>query len=119
MTLPLQITFRQMEPSPALEARIRQRAAELEQVCDRITACRVVVEYGQKRHHQGKLFAVHVDLIAPGFEVVVGRGATVSHAHEDAHVAVRDAFDAARRQLEDHVRTARDEAKRPIRMTPA
>jgi ribosome-associated translation inhibitor RaiA len=111
MQLPLQITFRHMDPSAALEARIRQRTAELEQFCDRITACRVVVERMNRRHQQGNLFEVHVDLTVPGREIAVGRERGDNHAHEDAHVAVRDAFDAARRALEDHVRRRRGEAK--------
>jgi cold shock CspA family protein/ribosome-associated translation inhibitor RaiA len=111
MQLPLQITFRHMGRSAALEARIRQRAAELEQFFDRITACRVVVERMNRRRQQGNLFEVHVDLTVPGREIAVGRERGDNHAHEDAHVAVRDAFDAARRALDDHVRRRRGEAK--------
>jgi ribosome-associated translation inhibitor RaiA/cold shock CspA family protein len=111
MQLPLQITFRHMDPSPAIEARIRQRAEELDQFFDRITSCRVVVECSHKRQHQGKLFEVRVDLTVPGREIVVGRDPGANHAHEDAHVAVRDAFDAARRLLEDHARDRRGAVK--------
>lgn len=111
MQLPLQITFRHMEPSPALEARIRQRAEELDQFFDRIIACRVVVECANRRHQQGNLFEVHIDLTLPGREIVVGRDSGANHAHEDAHVAVRDAFDSARRLLEDHARRSRGDAK--------
>jgi len=107
----VEITFRHMEPSPALEARIRQRAEELEQFFNRITATRVVVECRHPRHHQGKLFEVLVDLKLPGNEIVVGREPGMNHAHEDAHVAVRDAFDAARRQLEDYARKRRGNVK--------
>jgi len=111
MQMPLQITFRHMDPSETLEARIRQRAAELEQFFDRITACRVVVERLNHRHQQGNLFEVRVDLTVPGREIAVGRDHGVNHAHEDPLVAVRDAFDAARRALEDHARQRRGEAK--------
>lgn len=111
MQLPLQITFRHMDPSPAIEARIRQRAEELDQFFDRITSCRVVVECRHNRHQQGKLFEVRIDLTVPGSEIVVGRDPGMNHAHEDAHVAVRDAFDAARRRLEDHARERRGAVK--------
>jgi ribosome-associated translation inhibitor RaiA len=107
MQLPLQITFRHMDPSPALEARIRQRAEELDHFFDRITSCHVVVECQDPRHRQGKLFAVRIDLTVPGGEIAVGRDSGANHAHENAHVAVRDAFDAARRRLEDHARDRR------------
>jgi ribosomal subunit interface protein len=111
MQLPLQITFRHMDPSPALEARIRQRAEEFERFFDRITSCRVIVERVNRRHQQGNLFEVKIDLLLPGNELVVGREHRANHAHEDPYVAVRDAFDAARRLLEDHARRRRGEAK--------
>jgi ribosome-associated translation inhibitor RaiA len=112
MRLPLQITFRHMDPSPALDARIRHEAAELDQLFDRITSCHVVVECRHKHHQQGNLFEVHIDLMVPRSQVVAGRNHKINHSHEDAHVAMRDAFNAARRQLEDHVRALRDDAKR-------
>ena len=111
MTLPLQITFRHMDPSPALEAKIRRKAAELEQCFDRITACRVVVECRHRHRHQGNLFAVRVDLSVPGSQLVAGRNHAFDPTHEDAYVAAHDAFDAARRQLEDHIGAIRDGAK--------
>ena len=111
MLTPLEITFRHMDPSPALEARIRRRAEELDQFLAPITACRVVVECQHQRHRQGNLFEVRIDLTVPGGEIVVGRDSGANHAHEDAHVAVRDAFDAARRQLEDHARDRRGAVK--------
>jgi ribosome-associated translation inhibitor RaiA len=111
MSLPLQITFRHMDPSAALETRIRRKAAELEQFFDRIISCRVVVESRHRHRHQGNLFEVHIDLSVPGSQLFAGRNHAFDHSHEDAHVAVRDAFDAARRQLEDHVRAVRDGGK--------
>jgi len=116
MRLPLQITFRHMDPSPALEARIRRKAEELDQLSGDITACRVVVECRHKHRHQGNLFDIRVDLTLPGLQVIVGSNHAVNPAHEDAHVAVRDAFDAARRQLEDHLRSVRGAAKHAAAM---
>jgi ribosomal subunit interface protein len=111
MPVPMQITFRDMEPSAAIEERIRERAAQLERFADRITHCHVVVQAPHHHHHQGVLYEVHVDLTVPGAHVVVNRQPTKKHAHEDIYVAVRDAFDAARRQLEDHVRRQRGDVK--------
>jgi len=113
MQVPLQITFRHMDPSPALEARIRQRAQELEEFYDRITSCHVTVECQHHHHRQGNMFEVSIDLAVPGREIVIGRNGGNSHAHEDAHVAVRDAFDALRRRVEDNVRIMRRQAKSP------
>src|SRR5262245_61856047 len=105
MQVPLQVSFRNMPPSPAVEADIREKAAKLEEFYDRITSVRVVVETPHRQHRQGKLFHVRIDLRVPGREPAEQR------AHEDVHVAVRDAFDAARRQLEDYVRETRGNVK--------
>ncbi|MCK6430413.1 MAG: HPF/RaiA family ribosome-associated protein, partial [Burkholderiaceae bacterium] len=94
MQVPPQITMRQMEHSDALEADIRERAAKLEQFYPRMTSCRVAVEQTRKHHQQGREFTVRLDLRVPGREIVVTR----DH-REDVYVALRDAFDSAKRQL--------------------
>ncbi|MBI3782570.1 MAG: ribosome-associated translation inhibitor RaiA [Deltaproteobacteria bacterium] len=100
MQLPLQVTFRGMEPSAAVEQRIRERSEKLNRYHDRIISCRVVVETPHRHHHQGKLFHVRIDLTVPQHELVVNREPE-HKPHEDIYVAIRDAFDAAQRQLED------------------
>jgi ribosomal subunit interface protein len=106
MQTPLQITVRDVPHSEALEARIREKAANLEEFHPRIISCRVTVEELRKHHHQGRHFQVSLDVRVPGREVVV------NHAHdEDVYVALRDAFDAAKRQLEEVVRLKRGDVK--------
>ncbi len=99
MQIPLQISFRNMDPSPAVEARIRKKAEKLERFHDRIIGCTVVVEAPHRHHHKGKLYSVKVDISVPGKDVVVDRAKPTDHAHEDVYVAIRDAFDAATRRL--------------------
>ncbi len=111
MTAVVQITFRDIDPSPALETNIRERIARLERVFDRMTSCRVLVEAPHRQHTQGKLFHVRIDVTMPGCEIVVGRDPAERHAHENAHVAVRDAFDALRRRLDEHARRQRGAVK--------
>lgn len=106
MQLPVQITLRGLGHSDALEAAVRERAEWLDRFYDRITSCRVVVEVLGRHQHKGRSFSVKVDLKLPGGEIAVTR-----EHDEDVHVAVRDAFDAARRQLEDHVRVQRGDVK--------
>jgi ribosomal subunit interface protein len=106
MQTPLQITFRNLPRSEALEARIRDKAAKLEEFDPSIMSCHVVVEELDRHHHQGKQFTVRLDIRLPGHEVVVDR----DH-HEDIYVALRDAFNAAGRQLEEVVRTRRRDVK--------
>lgn len=111
MQLPIQITFRKMDTSPSVEAHIRERAEALEKFFGRITSCRVVVEQSARRQRKGKLYHIRVDLAVPGREIVVKRDPSEDHAHEDILVAVRDVFDSARRQLEDHARKMRGDVK--------
>jgi ribosomal subunit interface protein len=111
MQIPLQITFRDMAPSAAIEARIRDRAADLERFYDRITRCHVVVHAPHRRHHQGTLFHVRIDVTVPGGELIVNREPAAHRAYEDVYVAIRDAFDAVRRQLEDYARRERGAIK--------
>ncbi len=103
MQLPLEITFRNVQASGALEADIRAKAEKLELFYDRVMACRVVVEAPHKHHHKGNVYHVRIDLTVPDEELVVSRDAGRDHAHENPYVAVRDAFDAARRQLQDYI----------------
>jgi ribosomal subunit interface protein len=111
MQIPPQITFRHMDASPALEAKIRERVDELEQFHANLTSCRVVVELDHRHHHQGNLYHARVDLTLPGYELVAGRESPQHQAYEDAYVAVRDAFDSLRRQLEDVARRQRHDVK--------
>jgi ribosomal subunit interface protein len=104
MDIPLQITFRNMDPSETVEAKVRERAEKLEKYFGHLTSCRVVVEAPKRRHHKGKLYHLRIELGVPGMELVVNRHPKDKHAHEDVYVAVRDAFDAARRRLQDQAR---------------
>ncbi len=111
MRLPLQITYRDLLPSEAVDRCIRERAERLGQFCDRITSSRVVVESQHHRHHQGALYHVRIDLTAPGDEIIVSRDPGMHRSHEDVYVAIRDAFDAVRRRLEDYARRHRRQTK--------
>ena len=102
--VPLQVSFRNMAASPAIEEQIRQKTAKLEAVYDRITSVRVVVETPHRQHRHGKLFHVRIDVRVPGREIVVSRDPAEHHAAEDVQVAIRDAFAAVQRRVEDHVR---------------
>ena len=111
MQPPIRITFRQMEPSPAVEERIRARAADLERFHHHITDCHVVVHAPHHHQKHGGIYHVRIDLAVPGSVIIVNREAGLEHAHEDVYVAIRDAFDAARRQLEDFTRRQRGAVK--------
>ena len=112
MKIPLQITFRDMEHSDAVETDIRNHVEKLEQLFPGlIMSCRVVAEQHHQHQHQGYLFHVRIDITVPGREIVVSRDPGQHHAHEDMHVAIRDAFNAARRQLLSHNQKIQREIK--------
>lgn len=114
MQIPVQITFRNFPASEAVEARIRAKAAKLEAFHPHITSCHIALEELDHHRQQGRQFTVRLDIRVPGHEVVVDR----DH-HEDIYVALRDAFDAAARQLEELARTQHGKVKaHPDRSTP-
>jgi ribosomal subunit interface protein len=102
---PLQITARDVSLSEVAENDIRAKAENLDTYYDRIISCRVVVE-GPGRHHRQGPYAVRIDVTVPGTDLVVDR-----QTDTDLYVAIRDAFDAARRRLEDHARRQRGDVK--------
>jgi cold shock CspA family protein len=111
MQLPIQVTFRDMEPSTAIADQVRARASKLDTFFDRIMSCRVVVEAPHRHHQHGKRFHVRIDLTVPGDELVVGRDPAEKLAHEDPYACIDDAFDDAQRVLQDYVRRKRGDVK--------
>lgn len=104
---PIQITFKGLDPSAALEARIHELADKLSRSDHTIQRCEVVVESPHNHHRHGRQFHVRVHVALPGREVDVSRDPGDAAAHEDPYVAVRDAFLAARRQLDEHAKGTR------------
>jgi ribosome-associated translation inhibitor RaiA len=125
----IQITFRNMEPSPAVAARIEMEAAKLDRYYPRITSCRVVVEAPHRQHKSREGFHLGINIDVPRAEIVVRHepaqrramtqnGATrwvkhleVRQPHNDIYIVIRDAFCSARRQLEDYARRMRGDVK--------
>jgi cold shock CspA family protein/ribosome-associated translation inhibitor RaiA len=129
MIIPLQISFRNMEVSDAVDARIREEVAKLETFYQGIMRCRVVVELPHRHHKSGDLYHVRIDMAVPGARLVVKREPSL-HAsirqseadklvksyearseHKDVFVVIRDAFKEARRQLQDYARRMRGQTK--------
>jgi len=112
MRIPMEITLRHMDPSPALETRIREKAAKLDRFYPHVMGLHVVVEAPPAHAQQGGQFQVHIDFTVPGGELVVNKGhGHQSPAHADGSVALRDAFDAAKRRLEAYVQQQRGDVK--------
>ena len=111
MQTPLEVSFHNMDHSDAVEARVREKAAKLQQVCDRMTSCRVTVEAANRKGAKGNRYNVHIEVGVPGKQVVVDRNPGKNGSHQDVYAAVRDAFNAARRRLEEHSDKRRQRVK--------
>jgi cold shock CspA family protein len=130
--IPLQITFKNMAPSEVIETHVREAAKKLESFYGEIMGCRVMVEAPHQHHRKGKQYHIRIDLTVPGGEFVIKRAPRLitdrpsrfEHApdevalqesrelskysaHDDIRLSIRDAFDAARRKLQDYARRRR------------
>jgi len=111
MKLPLQITFRNMETSEAVEDSIRKWVAKLEKTSGEIISCRVVVEAPLPHKRKGGHFHTRIDLALPGREIIINREPPGHHSYTDVYVSIRDAFENAKHQLSEQVRRRQGEVK--------
>ena len=113
MQTPVEIAFRHFQPTDEMRAEIASQAERLERVCSRITSCHVVVTGPQDRRHTGGLFEVELRIAMPNRrDIIVDRRHDDAPERAHALVAIREAFDAARRQIEEAERAMRGEVKR-------
>ena len=99
MTNDFQIVFHNIEQSTSISDAVNKRISKLQRFCDRILAGRVVLDSPHNNHHKGKVYSVGLEIRTPSKEVRVNQEQHDKHAHEDLYVAIRDAFNAAERQL--------------------
>lgn len=111
MKYPIDITLRDIEHSDAIEADIIEKSHKLSQFYNDIIGCRVLLEAPHQHHHKGRNYHARIEISVPGKELVVSRDPGTNEAHTDAYVAIRDAFDAARRQLQDFAQRQRGDVK--------
>jgi hypothetical protein len=124
-TKPVLISFRNMGVSAVLEDEIRGRVAWLESFYPRIVGCRVVLEVPHRHRRRGRLLHVRIEVSLPGEDVIVNHAPTLDttersmprksdeldRSHKDVQVAIHEAFDVARRRLEDVARQQRGDVK--------
>jgi cold shock CspA family protein len=111
MRVPVQVSFRGIPISDEIEARCVKEAEKLERYAQRITSCRVVIAAPHHRQMSGNVYEIRVDVTLPGFEIIANRTPPAHRASENVDIALREAFDSARRQLEDAVRRQRGAVK--------
>jgi ribosomal subunit interface protein len=111
MTIPTQVTFRDMEPSEPLRSLIVERAQRLEKFATDILSCHVTVEHEGSHRHQGHPFKIHARISMRGKQIDVYGSSKTKSRTEDAYATVGDTFDALRRRVEDYVRERRGDIK--------
>lgn len=116
MDRPLEIAFHNLDPSPAIETMIRDHVEKLDKLAGRLIACRVSLEGLHKQHLTGNVYECHITLSLPGREISISRGPhrpKEKYARPDARTSVREAFEAAERQLLEHKRQLREDTTPP------
>lgn len=112
MQIPVEVTFKDLDHSEAVEAKVREEAQKLERFFSHITSCRVVIEAPHKHQARGRLFHVGIHLtVPPGKAIDVTKAHAEDPRHADVNVAIRDSFKAAARRLEDYARKLRGDVK--------
>lgn len=112
MQVPLDITFQNSEPSEQIRAEVEKHAERLEKFHDRITSCNVAVIAPQTRHRKGDLYKIDIRIAMPEHkDIIVTKTHGDAPEHEHFAVAIKDAFAAAQRQVEDAVREMRGQVK--------
>lgn len=101
MKLPFELVQKDVALPAAMADAIQERAERLDRYFNRIMRCRVKLE-GPGQHHRQGFYRVTIDLTVPGAELVVEKDAAAS-----LELALKAAFDAAARRLEDHARVMR------------
>lgn len=115
--VPVKISFHGMPSSEGVKRRVFMRVRRLERFFRKIISCEVTLSAPHRHHRKGRIFHVNIHLSIPGKKIVVDKEAEKNKDHENAYVALRDAFDILDRKLEDAVKKLRHETKRKRRRT--
>jgi len=112
MSVTPRISFQNVEHSEFIEKEIQQKVRQLTRHNSEVMDCHVVVDSPHKSKNKGKIYEIHIKLSVPGNDISVSRDSGLNHSHEDIHVAIRDAFDAAKRILQDRAGKTHDKRTR-------
>jgi cold shock CspA family protein len=112
MQIPLEVSYRDVEKTDALEALVREKVGKLEQVCDHISSCRIAIEKAHKRPESGSPFRVRIDMtVPPGHEIAAIENPDEGNQYAPVETVIRNAFESARRQLIELNERQRGEVK--------
>ena len=111
MGLPVSVTFHRVDSSTWIEADVRKRATRLEMYCRLLRSCRIVIDVPHRHHQHGNRFRLHIELVVPDEAIAVTRDAPLTAPARDLALVIREAFDVARRRLQDYTRRHRLDVK--------
>jgi cold shock CspA family protein len=122
MQLTPAITFRRIADPRLLESAILERFAALEKYSSSIIGAHATLELADRRHRDGSRYHLRIELTVPGDVIVIARDGSlrpdlraravqrtrkrdeIDPGHRRAKVVIREAFEAARRRLQDYER---------------
>ncbi|BAZ68882.1 MAG: HPF/RaiA family ribosome-associated protein [Pelatocladus maniniholoensis HA4357-MV3] len=112
MKIPPEITYRNVEKTNAIDALINEKITKLEQVCNYLSSCHIVIEKVHDRPRSGSPHRVRIDMtIPPGHELVAESNPPDVNQYPPLEAVIRDAFQAAIRQLRDLTEQQRESDK--------
>lgn len=115
METPLELTFRGVDHTEDRESLVREKVAKLEEVCDTITTCQVIVERDHESKQSGNPLQMRVTLHVPRHrDVVVSRELTVDEAVDPFPSLAAEVFESVRRQLSDIREQQRGQVKADV-----
>jgi len=112
MQVPLEVTYRDVPHTEAIEALVQEKVAKLERVCDHISSCHIAIEKVHDRPRSGSPYRVRIDLtVPPGHELIADQNPSEGTQYEPLEAVIRDAFEAAERQLKELTQRQRQQVK--------
>ena len=100
MKIPPEITYRNVEKTEAIDSLVKEKIAKLEQFCDYMNSCHVVIEQDNENPSSGSPYRVSIDITVPhSREIAVVKNPNEGKQYTPLEAVIRDAFEAARRQV--------------------
>lgn len=113
MDVPLEISFRNIEKTKAIEDLIRKKADKLEQICNHLVSCHLAIEKLQQHHKSGNPCRVRIDIrVPPRHELVITCESREGDMHDALNIVLRKAFHTSHRQLQKLLDHQRGKVKR-------
>ena len=118
MNFPMTITFHNTRRSVRMEEEIREHAERLDKFHSRIQNCEVIIDQPHHHHNKGNEYHVRILLSVPRTQLAINSSSSKNGEHTSLHVAIRDAFESAKRQLRQHRVKPREQRTRTQQTDP-